>query len=196
VTIDNIDPASITCPLEAVRAADAVAAELRAAKDSDDCPEEVKRLGQLHQSLLLRRRELKGRGEPGSMPAMTPPSITHWRSFALNREFTVSDLDSISRRDLTILTAELERTAENCEHNLEYGDKSGPRRATAISLLSRCRFFLRVLETVEEAAQPEDTIGTVFQQVARNELDPVTYQRLVLMAQQRVLMNRNHSSAA
>jgi hypothetical protein len=122
---------------------------------------------------------------------LTAPSITHWRSFVLNRELSVPDLDSLSRRDLAILAAEVERTAENCEHNLEYGDKSGPRRATAISLLSRCRFFLRVLGAVKEAAQPDDTTGTVFQQVARNELDAVTYQRLVLMAQQRVLMNRN-----
>ena len=201
------DPAAITCPDEALAAAELVAGELRSAKaaprDHWDHAK-VQELGKLHQALLLRRRELKAAGKPPSRPAPVAPAAppaaapppdpvrpdAGWRSAALARQIDVPAIDTLTRRERAILRAELQQVEDSCEWSLQHGDQDGPRRSSAAAQLRRARFYLQVLAAIEEANAAPETIGAVFQQVARCELDPVTYQRMVLMAQQRLILNR------
>jgi len=213
------EPSAITCPEEALRIADQVVDMLRTAKLSPDREQtQIQRLGKLHQQLLSRRRILKLQGaavaaataraarteqqQPAAEEHLRPPAAppapkrcrNAWQSEALDRSIPLPELEHLSAQERVILRAELRGVIDSITKWIERPAAAEVRCAGAAKKRGIAQVFLAALEQLLQQDAPPAQLAEVFQLVARHELDRPTYQRLLLMAQQRLLLDRQRTT--
>jgi hypothetical protein len=194
----HFDPESIDCPEEALRLANQIASMLCTAKAASNPDQfQIQHFGQLHQQFLSRRRELKLKGKgprpirDGYQPGPSARTLTVWRSESLGRGVPLAEMQTLAPLDRVMLRAELRDVIRSVTTYLDRADIDGtPRGFSAAKKRSIAVIFLEALECLMENDAPPAQLAEVFQQVARNSLDSVTYQRLLLLAQQRLQLDR------
>lgn len=89
-----------------------------------------------------------------------------------------------------IIRAEVAGTAEAIER-LNEGRTMTP---AAVTKMHVTQMFLAGIDQLIQRDAPPARLAEVFQVVARHELEPATYQRLVIVAQQRLLLDRQRET--